>query len=204
MDRTISFLCLCALLATSPGCGVDLNHPCEGVDCDDRNICTLDRCTGSFFSGETTCHHDPTNDDNECGGDGMALVCRGGRCGAESLCDGVECNDDDLCTVDACEWDGICTFTPIRCDDKNVCTSDSCDSTTGACIHDAVDAVPTKICVPTEVPNDDNSHPFGVCEEGACAPPCDPGMEQLSMCPFLQDGAGACCPGSEYCQVECL
>ena len=198
------FLCLCALLACTTGCRVadfSFETPCDRVDCDDGSICTLDRCTFDL-SGDTTCHYDPANDDAECGVDGMMLVCRDGLCGAESLCDGVVCNDDDLCTVDACAWDGMCTFEPVDCDDDNDCTNDSCDAATGACEHEPDDGGFGGLCFLTGIP-DDNAIPTGLCDDGVCAPPCDPGVEQPESCPPLGNGA-FCCPGSEFCQNECL
>ena len=201
MDRPINFLCVCVLLAGTTGCrAFDFETPCDGVDCNDGSICTEDRCTFDL-SGTTTCHHDPTNDDAECAVDGITLVCRDGRCGAESLCDGVECDDEERCTVDVCVWDGTCTFTPVDCSDDNDCTNDSCDSTTGACVHVPGDGVFNGLCLLTELP-DENAIPTGVCEEGVCLSPCDPEIELASSCPTLGNGA-FCCPGSEYCQNEC-
>lgn len=207
MDQRTCFLCLCALLAVTPACralnDLDFDNPCDEVDCDDGSICTLDRCTFDL-SGDTTCRYEPTNEDAECGFDGImaegvTLVCRGGLCGAESLCDGVQCDDDDLCTDDACDWDGTCSFAPADCSDSNECTIDSCDSFTGECTHDA--AREGGLCIFPEA-IDDNSIPVGVCEEGVCVPPCDPQLEQPSICPPLGEG-DTCCPGSKYCQYEC-
>jgi hypothetical protein len=199
----MSLLGLCALLASGAGCRLDdilnLDNPCDEVDCDDGSICTNDRCTFDLF-GNTTCRYEAANEDVECGDDEVTLVCKGGRCGAASLCDGVECDDDDLCTVDECVWDGSCTFTEIDCDDDNDCTEDSCDSPSGECIHTPGEGLWGGSCILREA-DEQEPIPFGVCEEGVCAEPCDPDSIVSTPCPITT--SYSCCPGNEYCQPEC-
>jgi hypothetical protein len=205
LTRTISLLGLCALLAGGSGCwagNFEIDNPCDRVDCDDGSICTEDRCTFDL-SGTTTCRYEPINDDAECGADDVTLVCKGGRCGAASLCDGVECDDDDLCTVDECAWDGTCTFTAVDCSDDNDCTDDSCDAANGECIHKPGEGAGfLGTCVLPPEPGDQQAFPAGICEEGVCVAACDPESESASPCPFTD--VFVCCPGSQYCQPECL
>ena len=195
----MKLLFLCVFAASSVGCFRDFpeffDNPCDRVDCDDGSICTSDSCTHGLFSG-TTCHYDPTNEEGECGFDGVTLVCREGLCGAESLCAGVNCDDDNPCTVDACDWDGMCSFTPVECDDGNDCTDGRCDPETGACVFEPGEGFLGGLCLP-----DRPMLEYGECAEGVCTGPCDSAAAEPSECPFT--GGLSCCPGSEYCRADC-
>ena len=193
----MKLLFLCVFAASSVGCFrdfLDFDNPCDQVDCEDSSVCTSDSCTYNFFGGTTTCHHDPTNEEGDCGFDGITLVCREGLCGAESLCTGVTCDDDNRCTVDACEWDGMCSFTPVECDDGNDCTDDRCDTETGACVFAPGEGNFDGLCFPEDFAGGPE---FSVCVEGVCTAPCDSAATEPSECPG--NNSLSCCPGSEYC-----
>jgi hypothetical protein len=127
--------------------------PGPALDCDDKNVCTSDKCepaSGCVYSNNTL----PCNDSNVCtDGD----VCSGGKCvpgGPLNCDDGNVCTDDacdagkgcyykdntgpcddgNLCTLDDACSAGECTPGPaVTCDDYNPCTNDSCDPVTGKC-----------------------------------------------------------------------
>lgn len=202
MGVGMKLLCLCVFAASSVGClrGFAFDTPCDGVDCDDGSVCTSDRCTFDF-SLNTTCHHDATSDESECGFDGVTLVCREGLCGAESLCAGVNCNDDNPCTVDACDWDGMCSFTPVECRDRNDCTDGRCDPETGACVFEPGEGI-GGFCFPQDSAGDRQLSELGECAEGVCTAPCDSAAAEPSECPLLGPNF-SCCPGSEYCRGDC-
>ena len=202
MHVGMKLLFFCVLAASSVGClrdFPDFDNPCDRVDCDDGSICTSDRCTFDL-SGDTTCHHDPTNEEGECGFDGVTLVCREGLCGAESLCAGVTCDDDNPCTVDACDWDGMCSFTPVECDDGNDCTDGRCDPETGACVFEPGEGIFGRLCFPEDSADDPPTVQLGECAEGVCTGLCDSAAAEPSECPSV--GGFSCCPGSEYCRAD--
>jgi hypothetical protein len=95
---------------------------CGGVDCDDRNECTDDRCDPT----DGDCTNEPVPDYWYCdfsgaggsGGSGgtggyVPGLCRGGVC-TEDLCAGNPCDDGNQCTFDECDRDtGECTNEPV-------------------------------------------------------------------------------------------
>lgn len=160
MRYLFGFLCVCALgVVPLVGCFdvlEGLESPCEGVDCDDHNVCTRDWCTWGLG---VTCHHAPVDDGRDCNLDGTTGTCLDGLCGAEHLCDGVLCDDDNLCTDDECGWDGRCVFAPaVSCSDGNPCTEDECDPADGTCYY--VDKPNGTYCSWWLTP--------GTCEDGRC------------------------------------
>jgi len=211
MRYTFRLLCIYALCATCLGCNnflgdLDFESSCEraGLDCDDGNPCTRDRCVnyidlfGTGTSGPR-CEPEPTNDGIGCSFAGISGVCQGGLCGAEGLCDGVVCEDEDKCTDDACAWNGECTFAPVVCDDNNACTEDRCDAATGMC----------DFTTPSEegrwcIANASSYVEVGSCEAGVCVGPCDPEFDEEAACPVeFVLGPLVCCPGNENCVPDC-
>jgi hypothetical protein len=113
---------------------VDARNLCEGVNCDDGDACTFDRC-------------DPTT--------GQCLHESAPSTGAPvPSCSSIaDCDDGNPCTNDTCETvsEGcgvgpmsMCYHTPIlgcgsceaTCNDNDPCTRDSC--TDNACLHEAL------------------------------------------------------------------
>ena len=105
--------------------------PGTEVDCDDKNVCTLDSCDTS-----KGCVHTPVasacDDHNACTGDDQ---CSGGVCVGKA----VNCDDGLLCTVDSCDPASGCTHELIKpccgnaiveppeaCDDGNNSNEDNC------------------------------------------------------------------------------
>ena len=85
--------------AAPPECAVD-------VDCDDKNPCTADACTGGV------CLHPPAP--------------AGASCADQDLCNGNE----------SCDGAGVCQpGTPVVIDDGDPCTTDACDAQTGQVTH---------------------------------------------------------------------
>lgn len=211
MQYALRLLCANALCATCVGCNwdildLDFESPCEraGLDCDDGNPCTLDRCVNYidvFDTGKSGphCEPEPTNDGHGCTFAGISGTCQGGLCGAADLCDGVVCEDDDKCTDDACAWNGECAFTPVLCDDGDQCTEDRCDAATGMC----------DFTTPSEdgqwcLVDFTSTFVVGGCEAGVCVGPCDPESEMVSTCPVeFVLGSLLCCPGNENCVPDC-
>ncbi len=161
----------CANSAVAPGGPCDdgsactlkdacVNGSCSGtgVDCDDKNPCTVDGCepaTGCTFAASVS----PCDDGDACtiGDVCAAKVCVSGAlktcpdgdpCTSQS-CDtasgtcvktdspaNTSCSDGSACTAKDTCVDGQCLGQPVDCDDKNLCTLDTCSPTTG-CAHDA-------------------------------------------------------------------
>jgi len=84
-----------------PDCQVDL---CDGVVCDDSNICTDDSCNPTTGSCEHTDNTAPCDD-------------------------GMLCTINDTCSAGVCV-----PGPPLPCDDTNQCTADSCNPATGQCV----------------------------------------------------------------------
>lgn len=79
-------------------------------DCNDKNDCTIDKCTGTKPNTKCTNTVSTTN----------------------------KCSDGNLCTEgDKCTIKGSCYGTAKNCDDKEVCTNDSCSTKSGACVNTA-------------------------------------------------------------------
>ncbi|NNK09475.1 MAG: hypothetical protein HKP50_19370 [Myxococcales bacterium] len=173
-----------ALMVLFARCGeVNLDR-CEGVECDDQNSCTDDRCDPD--TGE--CHYIAVAEDTACDFDGLPGLCKSGECEDARLCEGVSCDDDNECTDDLCNpANGDCVFTPVPndttcdfgglpglclsglcedaalcegvvCNDDNECTEDLCIPMTGGCSHPPL---------PDDTPCDFGGFP-GLCTSGVC------------------------------------
>ena len=96
-----------------PSCdagAVEAQSPCEGLGCDDENVCTWNRCDPV----ESICSHPPVPDGEPCDFDGVPGVCAAGGC-VEDLCGNDPCDDSNDCTDDQCDWvDGSCANTPVE------------------------------------------------------------------------------------------
>ena len=136
------------------------DDPCEGVNCNDNNPCTEDRCVGGECEA-AHCVHPPVENGTGCSLGGASGVCMDGVC---DLCVGVVCEDDgNECTDDVCDpytgrcgvpADGtVCEYKGIlpgfcasgfcakslcedgTCDDGNECTDDMCDPLARRCSY---------------------------------------------------------------------
>ena len=93
------------------------------TNCDDKELCTLDKCEPGKGCVHSNNGAQPCDDGNKCT---KVDVCAGGVCTSSG---GLNCNDGNLCTIDACDPKVGCTFTPHTgpCDDDNACTEgDKC------------------------------------------------------------------------------
>lgn len=139
-------------------------NPCDGVDCDDDNIC----------NGLETC--DPT--DGSCD-PGTTLDCDDGDACTDDSCDSetgcvntaINCDDSNACTEDSCDPASGCVNTAIGCDDQDACTVDTCD--TLGCQHSAVSCddgneCTDDTCDPTNGCMNTNSPPGTECSIGVC------------------------------------
>ena len=133
----------------SPSSGGAVNL-CDGVTCDDGNLCTDDSCEPTmgcvFANNALLC-----NDANACTQNdvcsagacvGTPIVCfdddpcTSDECVAETGCsfsvfDGP-CEDGDFCTVgDSCVAATCASGAPVSCDDQSSCTSDACNPLIG-------------------------------------------------------------------------
>jgi hypothetical protein len=109
---------------------VEADSLCGGVDCEDQNECTSDRCNPA----DASCSHEPVPDGWYCdlgsggtGGNGGA----GGTGGAGGIGGYVP----GVCSQGECIAD-LCWGNP--CDDGNPCTSDYCDPPDGSCTYEPV------------------------------------------------------------------
>lgn len=118
-----------------------------GVDCNDRDPCTLDACDNARGG----CVHDPycPDDGVVCNGSSVCVELSPPFSGVRCLAVPVHCDDDDACTVDSCLEPFGCIHRPVACDDGNPCTTDACDPETGCghapivgCCRDSEECVP--------------------------------------------------------------
>ena len=155
---------------------VNGNCSAEKMKCDDKNVCTADKCDPDFgqcvnLPIDATC-----DDDDACS---VGDACKFGTCyPGEAI---LECNDGNPCTIDSCDAKTGCTTSPgigscndgnfctigdscsgggcsgfpLDCDDNNVCTVDSCDPKSGCTYDNAI----AKNCT------DDN-----ICTDESCDP----------------------------------
>lgn len=139
----------------------EIPPPCAGVDCDDKDPCTDDKCEEA--TGQCASTPKPLTDDGD--------ECTTESCGAdgETVHTPVDPNDDDPCTDDLCDpATGKKTNTPKNVDDKNPCTDDLCDPVTGEPINtdkDCSDGNPftTDACNPA---TGECTHVPPVCDDG--------------------------------------
>lgn len=174
----------CTEATMAPGCCV------RNEDCDDNNVCNLDRCIGNACrhsgdiipdccQGNAECEDGDACTVNTC--DGQKHQCNPPEPvtlqGSGTCCNtAADCDDADVTTLDLCSDENICTHTPdpdycvavsAACDDQNDCTIDSCDITTERCIH-----APDPICCTSDQHCDDqNICTTDTCDlaSGACA-----------------------------------
>ena len=121
-----------------PDCAEANVCKCLSIVCDDKKVCTDDKCDPAtakcvFNNNSALC-----DDGDKCTG---ADTCGDGACiGAAK-----DCADGDPCTADSCdEATGACKNTKIDgcggckeaadCEDGNSCTDDACDVATGKCV----------------------------------------------------------------------
>lgn len=99
---------------------------CEGVICDDFNVCTDDRC-----DPETgTCVYSSVVEGTECDFAGLPGVCRGGQCTDADLCGDVNCDDQNDCTEERCiATTGLCEYEDLP--DGTPCGDGGCEG--GVC-----------------------------------------------------------------------
>ncbi len=133
------------------------------TDCDDGNLCTLDRCELGV------CTHITAADcgDDQC----FTQVCTDGVCTDIP----TDCDDGDPCTLDAC-FEGQCMNIPMDCNDNDPCTLDECVN--GMCVNTplcgADEVCLTGVCQPAPdcvVDGDcDDAQPCTVdtCADGGC------------------------------------
>ena len=177
----------------------------QGVDCDDKNACTIDSCdpdTGACVhnaaSNGTTCNdgnactQTDTCTSGTCGG-GNPVVCPSadqcnnasvcspstGTCSANPKSDGTACNDGNACSqTDVCA-SGVCTGgNPVICTAQNSCRDiGTCNTTTGVCSNPAKgDGTP--------------------CSDGSACTQTD--TCQAGTC---QGGNNVICPSADQCHV---
>lgn len=103
---------------------------CDGIDCDDGNVCTDDYCDPL----DGSCQHDPVPSSVSCNSGGGPGVCIDGACKSE--CALVDCDDGVECTEDVCN--------PIDASCSNVLAPDGsfCDSGYGRCQSGSCDPIP--------------------------------------------------------------
>jgi hypothetical protein len=113
---------------------VEADSLCGGVDCDDQNECTSDRCNPA----DASCSHEPEPDGRYCnfggGGNGGAGGTGGGGTGGAGGTGGPGYMPG-ICSEGECIED-LCAGNP--CDDGNPCTSDYCDRPEGRCSYEPV------------------------------------------------------------------
>jgi hypothetical protein len=91
------------------------------LDCDDGNLCTVDRCDAVLGCLNTAAGCD----DND--------ACTTDSCDDLLGCQHtpITCDDASVCTTDSCDSFLGCQYDPISCDDGDVCTVESCDAVLG-------------------------------------------------------------------------
>jgi hypothetical protein len=133
----------------------DCSHCVTNEDCNDADVCTVDRCTNG------DCNYRPVscNDNNPCTTDRCVVGPTGNAACSYSPNPGAACNDNNPCTVtDICVSNKCVGSGALECDDDNVCTIDSCDPAVG-CVHKPVSC------------NDNNSCTTDVCVVGPTGAP---------------------------------
>ena len=113
-------------------CAANLCHGATATDCDDKDICTLNKCDAALG-----CQYPPDPKTCDDGKPCTVDVCqKGGNCSHVNKKPGDDCSTGNPCVVgQACSIDLTCTGgAPLPCDDSNPCTADSCKAGIG-CVH---------------------------------------------------------------------
>jgi len=165
---------------------------CEALCEDDGNVCTTDcnpvtgRCDYLPVQDGTNC-----DNGNECITDD---TCSDGECAdGAALADGTRCYLDDqagVCIDGVC-WEDLCA--DVTCVDRHPCTEGWCEE--GVCYFDPVSR--------------DGLYCYGpdglwYCSGGVCLPACDAAYEEVYRCPIEYHERYFCCPGYDWCRLECV
>ncbi len=157
----------------------DIKNPCAGVDCDDGDPCTSDRCVAA--TGE--CEHPPVPDGASCDDGAFCTAndsCSAGVCGGTA----TSCPTDGTpCTTGVCDEDGnTCKVVPLAdaapCDDGDTCTTGetcaagacgggspvACEGAIGTCTPSV--CVSGQGCVATPAPDSTSCDDGDACTEG--------------------------------------
>jgi subtilisin family serine protease len=111
------------------------------ADCDDHDVCTIDRCNLG------RCERTGCDDGNPCNGVETCVPQAGGCVAGTPPPDGTPCPDGTLCNGDETCSGGVCTpGTPPVCDDGDMCTTDTCAADTG-CQFAPLSGVASICCV---------------------------------------------------------
>ena len=173
-------------------------RPCDIINCDDLEDCTVDSCQG----GE--CRNEPMADGTPCGGAGScvsAAVCQAGTCLGEPEAPGTPCDDTFYCTeADTCDGSGGCVGSPRDCGSSaDACSVGTCNEEADSCedvvAEDYTSCSDNEVCTANDV-----------CHGGSCsgAPAC----ECDSSCETCN---GGCCDvnyigsdcGGGGCRTDC-
>lgn len=145
-----------------------LDPDCEGLSCDDGNVCTDDICSGGECLGSPNAAS--CDDGDVCTDD----ICNGGTCtGTPNT---APCDDNNGCTEnDSCSG-GICLpGTEKFCDDENSCTNDFCAH--GDCSFEPLTAI---ACSGDDNPCTDDMCVDGICTHSNNTSSCDDGISCTS------------------------
>lgn len=145
------------------------SDPCEGVDCNDANACTVDTCNDGH------CEHSPIqivcNDNNACTSDfplwqcpdSVSCVYTPSPCDTFiNPCDTLDCDDDNNCTINECDSVMGCIYPDAGlCNDNLPCTQDYCNKST---------IVQGYWCINIDLCNDGNECTDDICNAPAGQP----------------------------------
>lgn len=101
------------------------SDPCQGVDVDDHNACTVDSCVAGQVVHTAV---DVEDDGNVCTDD----ICTAGAESHPAKANGTSCADGTVCNGnETCQFGTCAAGTPLACNDGDSCTTDSCNAQTG-------------------------------------------------------------------------
>ena len=183
------------------GC-VCFNALCNGVCCDDDDVCHKKQCCVPDCYGKVC-------GDNGCGGtcgsceepDSFCLdaKCEKGQC--VSVKNTKACDDEDVCTLDDKCGNGVCQGMP-KCADGNLCTLDECDAATGDCTFGPDADMAGQPCEDNNPCTSESTCTDGLCK-GELSPPSQGGIEQC-LCYLDEDCAPLdddnVCNGTLFCK----
>jgi hypothetical protein len=160
-------------------------RPCDVLECDDFEDCTVDSCAG----GE--CVNEPMEDGTPCGGAGTCVeeaTCSAGECLGAPEPQGQPCDDGFFCTeFEVCDGAGACVGTERPCGSDATCSVGSCNEDIDSC--EQVAAEDYTPCSDGSICTDND-----VCHGGACA--------GGASCDCSSDCAS--CEGGGCCRVSYL